>query len=226
LFFLAKFALSIPILNNLHFSALALFIGITLFTAIGMGIGYWFSSQEAAIMLSMAVASVFILVSNLILPLEVMPITVQTIASYNPYVMLSELLRQLIIFDIVPKTIAVTMLILAGAAIIIFGLIILIQKVSKMSYFKKLPHTKKQKMDKKKNIKQKKAFKLYERTIENQIDLLNELKKMDDETFTTYVNKDKNDFYNWAKYVLKDKKLANKLKGKNRTEMIEAIEEQ
>ncbi len=226
LFVLAKFALGIPIINNLHFSILALFIGITLFTAIGMGIGYWFSSQEAAIMLSMSVASIFILVSNLILPLEVMPATIQAIAGYNPYVMLSELLRQLIIFNIIPNTIAFTMVILASAAILIFLIIILIQKVSKLAYFKKLPHTKKQKLDKRKEVRHKNAFKLYERTIENQIDLLNELKKMDDETFATYVSKDKNDFYNWAKYVLKDKKLANKLKVRTRQEMIGAIEQQ
>lgn len=225
LFFLAKFALNIPVLNNIQFSIISLLIGITLFTAIGMGIGYWFSSQEAALMISIAVSSIFILVSNLILPLETMPETIQIIAAYNPYVMLSELLRQLIVLNIVPSTMLERMVVLAVASIVIFILIILIQKASKFSYFKKLPHTKKQKLEKKREIKEHKAFKLYERTIENEIDLLNELKKMDDETFATYVNNDKNEFYNWAKYVLKDKKLANRLKARTRQEMITAIEQ-
>lgn len=225
LFVLAKFLLDIPVLNNAGLTILLLVIAITLFTALGMGIGYWFSSQEAVIMLSMSIASLFLLVSNLILPLEVMPPTIQMLASYNPYVMLSELLRQIVIFNIVPSIALSHMIVLATAAAVIFLLIIFVQKMNKFAYFKKLPHTKKQKEGKNnKNQKHSQAFKLYEKSIENEFDLLKELKTMDNQTFTTYVNKDKNDFYNWAKYVLKDKKLANRLKVKTRDEMIKALE--
>ncbi|RJQ17279.1 ABC transporter permease [Candidatus Woesearchaeota archaeon] len=219
---LAYFGLQVPVLNNIWLVLLMLFIGMTLFTVIGMGIGYWFSSQEAAIMLSMSVASILLLISNFILPLETMPAYIQTIASYNPYVMLSELLRQLIIFNVIPHAIYEPIGLLAGAAIVIFMLILAIQKISKMKYFKRLPHTEKQKNEKKKVAH--KSFKLYEKSIESEFDLLKELKAMDDATFETYVNKDKNDFYNWAKYILKDKKLAGKLKTKSRKEMVANME--
>jgi len=60
--------------------------------------------------------------------------------------------------------------------------------------------------------------------IKNIEELNSALKKMNDETFNHHVNSEKNDFYNWIKNVLKDKKLASQLKkAKDKKEMISAI---
>lgn len=200
-------------------------IAITMFTVIGMGIGYWFNTQEGAIMVSMAVGSVFLFVSNLILPLESMPLTVQELAKYNPFVMFSELMRKIILFNTKIQNLYVEILILLGASIIIFLFILLIQKLTKVKYFtKKLPHTTKAEKKGKKTKGEVKTFKMYEKTIESKADLLEELKKMDDKTFSQYVNEDKNDFLNWAKFVLKDKQLSQKLRVKTRQEMIDNLQ--
>ncbi len=47
------------------------------------------------------------------------------------------------------------------------------------------------------------------RILKNLYELTNALTSMDDETFGHHVNKEKNDFANWIKYVFKNEKLAD-----------------
>lgn len=48
-------------------------------------------------------------------------------------------------------------------------------------------------------------------TIKDMRELLSALEKMDEDTFTCHVNKEKNDFHNWARDVHQDEKLASML---------------
>lgn len=51
------------------------------------------------------------------------------------------------------------------------------------------------------------------------------LKIMDESTFYHHVTHDKNDFFNWIKYIFKDEALANKiLKSNNKDKMALTIE--
>ena len=62
--------------------------------------------------------------------------------------------------------------------------------------------------------------------LKNIKDLKNALKEMNSKTFEYHVNKEKNDFVAWAKNVLRDETLANKLaKIKTLKTTIKAVEE-
>ena len=60
------------------------------------------------------------------------------------------------------------------------------------------------------DIKPEECFRLSNgRILKNLYELMNALESMDDDTFRYHVNKNKNDFENWIRYVFKDGELAN-----------------
>jgi len=54
--------------------------------------------------------------------------------------------------------------------------------------------------------------------LKNVGELRDELKTMDDGTFTHHVNQEKNDFSNWINDIIKDKKLAKDLRNATNTQ--------
>ncbi len=63
-----------------------------------MFIGYLFSSEETGTLASISLASIFLLFSSFLIPLESLSKSVATIAQYNPFVLSENVLRQLLIF--------------------------------------------------------------------------------------------------------------------------------
>jgi hypothetical protein len=62
--------------------------------------------------------------------------------------------------------------------------------------------------------------------LKNARDMLNFLNKCSDEIFSSHVNLDKNDLANWARDVLKEKRLAKKMmRVTSRGELIGLVEE-
>jgi len=62
--------------------------------------------------------------------------------------------------------------------------------------------------------------------LKNKDDLLKFFKSIDEKTFHSHVNSEKNDFANWTTHVLKNETLGKKLKKlHSSTEMIAAMEE-
>lgn len=62
--------------------------------------------------------------------------------------------------------------------------------------------------------------------IKNLYELHNSLETMDEATFNHHVNEGRNDFYNWVRDVIHDKKLANRLaKLKTRAEIAKSVKE-
>ncbi len=76
------------------------------------------------------------------------------------------------------------------------------------------------------NVKPEEYFHLYNGVVlKNLHDLIDVLEIIDDDTFEHHVKKDKNDFSEWIRHVIKDKNLADKIKkSKTKTEMIEILE--
>jgi len=64
-----------------------------------MVIGYLFKSEETAILGGVTVGFILIFVSNLIIPIESMPLLISKLAALNPFVIVSELLRKALLFD-------------------------------------------------------------------------------------------------------------------------------
>jgi len=90
---------STQIFANAPGAFLLLLIINSLFILIGMIIGYLFNSEETATLAAVSVGALFLFISDVIIPLESMPEAFAYIASFNPYVLGSSLLRRLLLFD-------------------------------------------------------------------------------------------------------------------------------
>jgi ABC-type multidrug transport system permease subunit len=218
---LAYYFLHSTILSNVGLTLLLVVLSITLFTLIGMLIGYLFNSQEAATMASISVGSVFLFLSNLILPLESMSPVIQEASRYNPYVVASELLKKLTLFGSPWSAVYLEFALIAAYIIGVFILVIVVEKMSKIQYISKRPVIKQLRKD---DIIDK-YFKLRSGVlIRDEKELLEELKRMSDITFQDYVTAKKNDFESWL--ILNNKNELAKRVGKSRTrkELIESLE--
>jgi len=122
---LANYFMHIPLFKNALCASLLIFFTSAFFIMLGMAIGYIFSTQEGAIMASVVMGSVFLFLSNLVIPLESFAPWITSIMRYNPYVLASELLRKLLLFNVTIKESSFTMALLGGAAFLIFILIII-----------------------------------------------------------------------------------------------------
>ncbi len=87
------------IIANIPEALLLLVIINSVFILIGMIIGYAFNSEEAATLGAVSLGAIFLFLSDVIIPLESMPESFAYIASFNPYVLSSQLLRRALIFD-------------------------------------------------------------------------------------------------------------------------------
>ena len=106
---LALQAMIILVITGLFFSSqvtehlgvvlLILAVAIVFFIFAGMVVGYLFRSEETAILGGISVGFVLIFVSNLIIPVESMPLFISKLAALNPFVIVSELLRKALLFD-------------------------------------------------------------------------------------------------------------------------------
>ncbi|MFW6282601.1 MAG: ABC transporter permease [Minisyncoccales bacterium] len=75
-----------------------LFFSATAFIFLGMSIGYLFRTEETGILIAISVISLLIIFSNTILPIESISAGFQNIALYNPLVVSSSILKQVILF--------------------------------------------------------------------------------------------------------------------------------
>ena len=116
---LANYFMHIPLLKNLLCTILLIFFSSAFFIVLGMAIGYMFSTQEGAIMGSVILGSIFLFLSNLVIPLESFASWLVNIIKYNPYVLASELLRKSLLFEVSIKESFFTLLLLGGAALLI-----------------------------------------------------------------------------------------------------------
>ncbi len=98
LLIIAQFAFGVPILSNTVSIMFALLLISSIFILIGMCIGYLFVSEETSTLASISFASICLLFSSFLIPIESLSPAVGTIAQLNPFVVSEGVLRQLIIF--------------------------------------------------------------------------------------------------------------------------------
>lgn len=84
---------------NIFPTAVVLLLATTFFTFAGMAIGYLFKSEETATLAAISVGSIFLFLSNTLLPLESMPAQIGQIAQFNPFVIGDALLRKALLFN-------------------------------------------------------------------------------------------------------------------------------
>lgn len=95
---IAQLAFGVAIFSNIVSITLALLLIASLFILIGMSLGYIFVSEETATLASISLASILLLFSSFLIPIESLSEPIGTIAAYSPFVLSESVLRQLLIF--------------------------------------------------------------------------------------------------------------------------------
>ena len=142
----------IPSLLNI---AILLLIITSLFTLIGMAIGYLFDSEETATLAAISVGTILLLLSSTILPLETMPEYISKIASFNPFVISESLLRKAILFHPPILDLLNEIIILVSYGALLFVFVWVLQKAYKSDYLHKLIYAEQKFFEKKKKKKKK-----------------------------------------------------------------------
>ena len=123
LFFLKGALASLPVI------ALILFIAASVFTFLGMVIGYIFISEETAILASISLGSILLFISGTILPLEGISVLLRKFTYFNPFVIAEKLIREVFIFSTSLKVIWIDLVILVGYAVVLFIIILIVESI-------------------------------------------------------------------------------------------------
>jgi len=126
---------SASILANLSNSLVLLLIVSGLFIFLGMIIGYGFNSEETAILASISLGSMFLFISDVIIPIESMTPTLAKLASYNPFVLGSDTLRRALLFNTSLVDLGNAVLTLLGYVAFAMILAVVIYYISKRKSF-------------------------------------------------------------------------------------------
>jgi ABC-2 type transport system permease protein len=125
------------ILNGFIYTVIVLALMITLYTCLGMVVGYIFNSEETAMLAAMAIGSILMFISDIIIPLESMPSWIMGLAKFNPLYLGSDLLRRTILFNASFTEIWGNLALLAVFAIASIGLVLLAYYGLKKNTFSK-----------------------------------------------------------------------------------------
>jgi len=141
------------IFSNLVNISLMLFLLSTVFILLGMFVGYIFNSEETGTLASIFVGSIFLFLSDLILPIESMPKYILNIARFNPFVIGQNLLRKTIIFGYKLEPLADDIYLLAGYSALILICILFYFTLSRQTFFSKWSYRRMMKRNAPKNEK-------------------------------------------------------------------------
>jgi ABC-type multidrug transport system permease subunit len=218
---LSSFFITTPLFVNFGVTLLIIVVAITLFAFLGMVLGYMSTTQEAAMIASLTLGSILLFISNLVLPLEAMNKAVQALSVYNPYVVLSELLRQSMLFGLrlqqVPEKIGLLLL----AIVALFALIILVQRSFKRRFFLRRSKDLDTRAFTPKTVR---PLQLTNREVRDLFDLLSALDAMTRAEFEQAIAGERNPVAAWVKNEMKEKRLARKLDTRNKELMILALD--
>lgn len=95
----SQYNLGIPVFSNITEILPLIILVIAVFNVIGMNIAYLIRHEQTSILVSTIISIGAFIFSNSLLPLKVMPKIAADIASYNPIVISSELLRRTLFLD-------------------------------------------------------------------------------------------------------------------------------
>ena len=210
IFSAAYFYLKISLIQTYSQLILTLMIIITFSILLGQLIGYIFKTQESVTIASISVASLFLFLSNLILPIESLPNLIQKIFYFSPYNLGTEMLKKIILFQAGVFDLKKELLFLMLYIIIIFILIILFQKIYLTKFFTGFSN---RKTLKRPHITTENYFRLESGEIlHNKNELLTALKKINPSEMNHYVQKRNNEFALLIKEAFKERSLARKIK--------------
>ncbi|MBU0457514.1 MAG: ABC transporter permease [Nanoarchaeota archaeon] len=112
-------------LSVIFLIGLVLIVSSSVFSFLGMGMGYLFKSEETGILASISLGSFLLLISGVILPLESVSTAVRKITYFNPFVISEKIIRELLFFNSSFEAIWLDLLTLIGFAVVFFLLILI-----------------------------------------------------------------------------------------------------
>ncbi|MFW6378590.1 MAG: ABC transporter permease [Nanoarchaeota archaeon] len=202
---------------NLPMNILILILASSIFIMLGMCLGYLLPTQQSSNMASISLGAIFLFLSNLVLPLENISPYLRNIAEFNPYVLSSEALRQSILFSMDMSALGFDIAILFGYSIVIFIIIIFVQKISKMHFLKNSSHLKHDKMF------HPHSFWFDDMKIDDEKDLIILLKKIDDKKYSSLIKKHNKAFKRFMVEELDQPHIAKNLKKYSKNGLLQAL---
>ncbi|MFW5865499.1 MAG: ABC transporter permease [Nanoarchaeota archaeon] len=202
---------------NLPMNILILILASSIFIMLGMCLGYLLPTQQSSNMASITLGAIFLFLSNLVLPLENISPYLRNIAEFNPYVLSSEALRQSILFSMDINALWFDIAILFGYSIIIFIIIIFVQKISKMHFLKNSSHLKHDKMF------HPHSFWFEDMKINDEKDLIILLKKINNKKYSSLIKKYHKAFKRFMLEELDQPRIARNLKKYSKDELLQAL---
>ncbi|HLC20045.1 MAG TPA: ABC transporter permease [Candidatus Nanoarchaeia archaeon] len=136
----AGYVFSAQIVPSLQLVIIVLLLSATMFTLLGMGIGYVFTSEETGILATVSSGSVFLFMSSVIIPLESMPSLVRDIAAFNPFVISERVLRSVLLFQPELSVVQKDLLLIGGYSLFLLLSIIAFEQVLNRHFIQKLAY--------------------------------------------------------------------------------------
>lgn len=200
----SQFYFKISFFNSFGMLLLSLIIIMSLFILTGMLLGYIFNTEEMSMLASVSIATLLLLTSGIVFPIESMPKYIIEKVKYNPVVSGSEVFRKSILFTSGFDSFKESLMILVGSIILVLALIFIVKKLDMFSF-------KREKIDKK-SLENK--FLFGERNAKTLPEFVVSIQNMDPNKFQHLLDEDA--FKNWIQYIYKNTRLA-KLVAKEET---------
>ncbi|RLE47068.1 hypothetical protein DRJ22_00300 [Candidatus Woesearchaeota archaeon] len=132
---------SSQVIGNFFPTLLVLVLSGLFFVFLGMFIGYLFNSEATSILACVSLGALFLFLSDIIIPIESMPLWFSKIAQFNPLVLSSGLIRKTLLFDASLSGIWLGLLVLVLFTLLAFALAVIVfllfkQRISVSGFFK------------------------------------------------------------------------------------------
>ena len=209
----SQFYFNINFFSSFFIVFLALFMIMSLFILLGMLVGYLFNTEEMAMLASVSIATLLLLTSGIIFPIETMSERFLDKVKYNPVVSGSDMFRKALLFKSRVGSIKEPFFYLFVWCLIIVLLIVLVKKLEKFR-FKKPKQIKKQVLID--------HFDFGERKAKTLAEFIISIQNMNEERFEEYYNDEI--IVKWIRYIYKNKILAQRISElKTKKEILEIL---
>ncbi len=211
----SQFYFKINFFNSLGILLLSLIIIMSLFILLGMLIGYVFNTEEMSMLASVSIATLLLLTSGIIFPIESMPKYIIEKVKYNPVVSGSEAFRKSILFTSGFDSMKEAFNILLISILVVLALIYIVKKLNKLNL-------KREKIDKK-SLENK--FLFGDRNAKTLPEFIVSIQNLEPKKFQNLLDEDA--FKNWIQHIYKNGKLAKKIaEAETKEKMLEMLVEE
>lgn len=204
-----------PLLNNFGTSLAIILLAITLFSFLGMIVGYLSRSQESAMITCITIGSVSLFISNLVVPIEGMNQLIRLFTTVNPYVLLSELLKKSILFGTPISEFGGRLTIVFALALALFLVTLGVQRYVRSRYFSQQAA-----VEVTPAMRAVRPLEILGRPVKDEYDLLTTLDLMTRQDFAAIVTDEKNPIADWVRDELGNKRLAVRIRTTSKERMI------